>query len=173
MKVSVQLLTKTARRGSSRVVSPGLIVTRKTLVTNITTSLSVCSAEGIMSTNEEVSQKGGKVQTFKQRRSFGEVFALLCFVASCDCGMFPSYVGVRACVCVCVGSSFLGEHVIILPTKLLCSRGQFQAPHLNRPTVLVLYCGLGEGTSFASGSSGGRVLFQTSLGCFDQFDHIL
>ena len=44
-----------------------------------------------MSTNEEVPQKGGKVQSFKQRRTFGELFPLLvvvaisCFLATSAC----------------------------------------------------------------------------------------
>ena len=36
-----------------------------------------------MSTNEETPQKGGKVQSFKQRRSFGELFPLLVVLAGC------------------------------------------------------------------------------------------
>ena len=52
---------------------------------SLVTYVSVCSVKRIMSTNEEVPQKGVKVQSFKQRRTFGELFSSLVVVAAAAC----------------------------------------------------------------------------------------
>ena len=57
------------------------------------------SAERIMSTNEQVPKKGEKIQSFKQRRTFGEF--LFCVVQEV---IVVSFLAGSACARVCTHS---------------------------------------------------------------------